>query len=249
MKKVLIVDDDAVSRGLLSRVMKPYAQDFEILTAQNGEEAAYLMTEHTIDLIISDLEMPVMDGLQLLEYMDKNYPGTPVFIMTAFGSKEIEEKVMALGAFKYLEKPLNMDILTDAVFEQLNAGAEGRISGISLSSFLQLLEMEKKTATIKITSGDKTGNLYFREGNLINAATGQLMGLKAALELLTWDKIIIEVEGVCRKRDNVIKQPLMNMLMSAMQMKDEKESEKKVAKTPLRPLTDFSARRDKRQLK
>lgn len=249
MKKVLIVDDDAVSRGLLSRVMKPYAQDFEILTAQNGEEAAYLMTEHPIDLIISDLEMPVMDGFQLLEYVDKNYPGTPVFIMTAFGSEELEKRVLALGAFRYLEKPLNMDVLTDAVFEQLNAGAEGRISGISLSSFLQLMEMEKKTATIKISSGEKKGNLYFREGKLINAATDQLVGIKAALELLTWDKIIVEVEGICRKRENVIKQPLMNVLMSGMQIRDEKESERKGAKPALRPLTDFSSRRDKRQLK
>jgi len=249
VKKVLIVDDDAVSRGLLSRVMKPYAMDFEILTAQNGEEAAYIMTEQTVDLIISDLEMPIMDGIKLLEYMDKNYPGTPVFIMTAFGSKEIEEKVLSLGAFKYFEKPLNMDILTDAIFEQLNAGAEGRIAGISLSSFLQLLEMEKKTATIKVTSGEKSGNLYFREGALINAATDQLLGLKAALEMLTWDKITIDVEGICRKRDNVIKQPLMNVLMSAMQIKDEKESKRNSAKVHMRPLTDFSSRRDKRQLK
>jgi len=249
VKKVLIVDDDAVSRGLLSRVMKPYAKDFEILTAQNGEEAAYLMTEQTIDLIISDLEMPVMDGIQLLEYIDKNYPGTPVFIMTAFGSEEIEKKVLGFGAFKYLEKPLNMDNLTDAVFEQLNAGAEGEISGISLSSFLQLMEMERKTSTIKISSGKKRGNLYFREGDLINAGTGQLMGLKAALELLTWDKIVINVEGICRKRENVIKQPLMNVLMNAMQMKDEKEEKKKNVKKAMRPLTDFSSRRDKRQLK
>ena len=249
MKKVLIVDDDAVSRALLSRVMKPYAMDFEILTAQNGEEAAYLMTEHTIDLIISDLEMPIMDGIQLLEYINKNYPGTPLFLMTAFGSDEIENRVLGLGAFKYFEKPLNMDILIDAVFEQLNAGAEGQISGISLSSFLQLMEMEKKTATIKVSSGEKTGNMYFREGELINATTDQLMGLKAAMELLTWDKIIIEVEGICRKRENVIKQPLMNVLMSAMQMKDEKEEKRKNTKAPLRPLTDFSSRRDKRQLK
>lgn len=249
MKKVLIVDDDAVSRGLLSRVMKPYAKDFEILTAQNGEEAAYLMTDNTIDLIISDLEMPIMNGIQLLEYVNKNYPGTPVFIMTAFGNDKIEKKVLKLGAFKYFEKPLNMDILTDAVFEQLNAGAEGQISGISLSSFLQLMEMEKKTSTIKISSGEKKGNMYFREGALINAATDNLMGLKAALELLTWDKIIIEVEGICRKRDNVIKQPLMNVLMSAMQIKDEKEEKQKSTKAQLRPLTDFSSRRDKRQLK
>jgi hypothetical protein len=154
-----------------------------------------------------------------------------------------------MGAFKYFEKPLNMDILTDAVFEQLNAGAEGQISGISLSSFLQLMEMEKKTATIKVRSGEKTGNMYFREGALINAASEKLTGMKAALELLIWDKIIIEVEGICRKRENVIKQPLMNVLMSAMQMKDEKEEKQKNQKAPLRPLTDFSARRDKRQLK
>ncbi len=249
MKKVLIVDDDSVSRGLLSRVMKPYAQDFEILTAQNGEEAAYKMTEQTIDLIISDLEMPVMGGFQLLEYVEKNYPGTPVFIMTAFGSEEIKKKVYAKGAFKYFEKPLNMDVLTDAIYEQLNAGAEGEISGISLASFLQLMEMEKKTCTIKVSSGEKTGNLYFRQGQLINAATSELKGLKAAYEMLTWDKILISVEGICRKREKEIKTPLMNVLMEGLKIRDEKESEKKQKTQQLRPLTDFSAKRDKRQLK
>lgn len=249
MKKVLIVDDDSVSRGLLSRVMKPYAKDFEILTAKNGEEAANMMTEAAIDLIITDLQMPVMDGFQLLEYIDQNYPGTPVFLMTAFGSSETEQKAYSLGAFKYFEKPLNMDILTDAIFEQLNSGAEGQISGISLASFLQLMEMEKKTCTLKITTQDHTGNMYFREGELINAATNELKSLQAAYEMLTWDQIIIQIEGVCRKRDKEIKQPLINILMEGMKIRDEKESEKKEAKTAVRPLTDFSSRRNTRRLK
>ncbi|MDY6823404.1 MAG: response regulator [Thermodesulfobacteriota bacterium] len=249
MKKVLIVDDDSVSRGLLSRVMKPYAKDFEILTAKNGEEAANMMTESSIDLIISDLQMPVMDGFQLLEYIEQNYPGTPVFLMTAFGSAETEEKAYALGAFKYFEKPLNMDVLTDAIFEQLNSGAEGKINGISLASFLQLMEMEKKTCTLRITTEDHTGNMYFREGQLINAATDQLKSLEAAFEMLTWDQITIEIEGICRKKEKEIKQPLMNILMEGLKIRDEKESEKKEAKTALRPLTDFSARRNTRKLK
>ncbi len=249
MKKVMIVDDDAVSRGLLSRVMKPYAKDFEIYTAENGKEAANLMTQETIDLIISDLEMPEMDGYQLLQYIDQNYPGTPVFIMTAFGTETTREKVESLGALKYFEKPLNMDILTDAIYEQLNSGAEGSISGISLASFLQLMEMEKKTCTVKVRSKEKIGTMYFRAGELINAATDHLQGEKAAYELMTWDKIQIEVEGICRKKDKNIKQPLMNILMEGLKKKDEKESEKKEAKPALRPLTDFSSKRNKRQLK
>ncbi len=249
MKKVLIVDDDAVSRGLLSRVMKPYAKDFEILTAQNGQEAADMMTRQTIDLIISDLEMPEMDGFQLLQYIDQNYPGTPVFIMTAFGAENTKKKVKTMGGLKYFEKPLNMDILTDAIYEQLNSGAEGQISGISLASFLQLLEMEKKTCTIKVHSQDKTGDMYFKSGELINAVTDDLKGDDAACELMTWDKIQIEVEGICRKRDQNIKQPLMNILMEGLKIKDEKESEKKESKPALRPLTDFSSKRNKRQLK
>ncbi|MDY6906301.1 MAG: response regulator [Thermodesulfobacteriota bacterium] len=249
MKKVLIVDDDSVSRGLLSRVMKPYAKDFEILTAQNGEEAADMLTTESIDLIITDLQMPVMDGFQLLEYVDQNYPGTPVFLMTAFGSAETEKKAYSLGAFKYFEKPLNMDILTDAIFEQLNSGAEGKISGISLASFLQLMEMEKKTCTLRITTAEHTGNMYFREGVLINAATNTLKSLQAAFEMLTWDQITIEIEGICRKKDKEINQPLMNILMEGLKIRDEKESEKKGAKPPVRPLTDFSSRRNTRRLK
>ncbi|MFZ5563044.1 MAG: response regulator [Thermodesulfobacteriota bacterium] len=244
MKKVLIVDDDAVSRGLLARVMKPYSSDFEVLTAKDGAEAADLMTRQAIDLIISDLQMPIMDGFQLLEYIDQNFPGTPVFLMTAFSSKETEEKAYALGAFKYFEKPLNMDVLTDAIFEQLNSGAEGAMAGISLASFLQLLEMERKTCTLKITAADKVGTMYFRDGSLINASTDQVKGLQAAFEMLSWDQIRIEVLPICRKKDRVIRQPLMNILMEGLKIKDEKDQ-----KSRLRPLTDFSSRKTVRKLK
>ena len=244
MKKVLIVDDDAVSRGLLSRVMKPYAADFEILTAKDGADAADMMTRQTIDLIISDLQMPVMDGFQLLEYIDHNFPGTPVFMMTAFSSKETEEKAYTLGAFKFFEKPLNMDVLTDAIFEQLNSGAEGVMTGISLASFLQLLEMERKTCTLKISTANKSGTIYFHEGAMINAATDQVKGLQAAFEMLSWDQIKIEVSGICRKKDRVIRQALMNILMEGLKIKDEKDQ-----KSRLRPLTDFSSRKNVRTLR
>jgi len=244
LKKVLIVDDDSVSRGLLSRVMKPYCKSFEIITAKNGAEAADLMTTEKIDLIITDLQMPVMNGFQLLEYIDKNYPGTPVFLMTAFGSEVIEKKAYALGAYKYFEKPLNMDILTDAIFEQLNAGVEGNLTGISLPSFLQLLEMERKTCTVKVKSGDKAGTIYFRDGTMINAATDQLKGEKAAIEMLSWDQIQFEITGICRKKERVIRTPLMNILMEGLKIKDEKDS-----KSRLRPLTDFSSKKNVRKLK
>ena len=249
MKKVMIVDDDSVSRTLLARVMKPYAKDFEVLTAENGKEAANLMTRKTIDLIVSDLEMPEMDGFELLQYIHQNYPGTPVFIMTAFGSDEIKKRTTDLGALKYFEKPLNMDILTDSIYEQLNSRADGKLSGIGLASLLQLLEMEKNTCTLTISSDGKSGTMYLQTGELIDAATDKLKGLKAALELISWDKIQIGIEGICRKRQKEIKQPLMTILMEGLKIKDEKETVKRGSKPALRPLTDFSSKRSARQLK
>jgi YesN/AraC family two-component response regulator len=239
VKNVLIVDDDAVTRGLLSRVLKPHSADFKISTANNGKEAIDIIIADKIDLVITDIQMPEMDGLQLLSYISSNHPEIPVFVMTAFETPEIKSKINAIGSSQYFEKPLNMDTLTDCILEEINAGAEGKISGISLASFMQLVEMEKKTCTLTITFRNKQGHMYFKKGELISAVTGDLKNEKAAYEMISWDKAAIDIIEVCKKNIKEIKLPLINILMEGLKTKDEKDAKNGV-KTPLRPLKKFN---------
>jgi CheY-like chemotaxis protein len=236
MRNVLIVDDDSVTRGLLSKVLKPHSEAFTVLTAPNGMEALKTIQNQKIDLIITDLQMPVMDGFELLARLSEHHPEIPVFIMTAFGDSEVKNRLEKFGSTKYFEKPLNIDIITECIYEELDSGAEGTLKGISLSSFLQLIEMEKKTCTLTITSKDQSGNFYFHKGDLMTAESGELVHDKAAYEMLCWDGIVIEIENICKKMKKEIKQPLMTILMEGLKIRDEREHKKKVKRAPLKPL-------------
>ncbi len=235
MKKVLIVDDTNVVRSFLERAFKPHKNEFEVLTAQNGKEAVDFITNFKVDLVITDIEMPVMDGFELLAHMNSNCPGIPVFVMTANGSPEIEERINALGSIKYFEKPMNIDTLTDCIFEELNAGAKGKIEGIGLASFLQLIDMEKKTCTLTVQSKEKSGNIYCLKGVLIAAETGEFKKETAMYQLLEWDNPAIAIENVCIKKEKEIGLPLMNIIMEGMKKKDEKAAKNSAGKTPLKP--------------
>ncbi len=236
MKKVLIVDDDSVTRGLLSRVLKPHAKEFEVLTAVNGKDAIEVINKEKVNLIITDLQMPEMDGFDLILHINKKHPEIPVFVMTAFGDSEIKAKITAIGALKYFEKPLNIDIITECIFEELDSGACGKIEGISLPSFLQLLEMESKTCTLRVRSENMSGRFFFFKGELMAAEANDFKDEEAAYELLCLDKIIMELDNVCTKKKKTVKQPLMNILMEGLKIKDERDQKDKRKKTPLKPL-------------
>lgn len=107
----------------------------------------------------------------------------------------------------------------------MDAGVGGQLQGISLDSFLQMVQMEKTTCTLKVVSGKKKGTLFVLDGDLISAATENLQNLEAACTIVSWDDAIIEIENTCAKSENEIKRPLMHVLMEGLKLKDEKASE------------------------
>ncbi len=236
MKQVLIVDDDAVTRGLLSRVLKAHSDYFEVTTAKDGKEAVAVIQQKKTDLIITDLQMPEMDGFALMAFINQYHSEIPVFVMTAFGGTDVKSKVEAIGSIKYFEKPLNIDIITECILEELNASAEGRLQGISLTSFLQLIEMENKTCTLTVRMNERSGMLYFFKGEMMAAEAMDLSKDAAAYEMLCWERVIIQIDNVCKKKKKEIDQPLMNLLMEGLRLKDERDLAVKKKKMPLKPL-------------
>ncbi len=201
MATLLIVDDDRNFLLSLADGLRSLEEDLEILTAPNGEEAVSLLESSEIDLIVSDIKMPKMDGFELLAHVSRNFPGLPVIIITAFGTPEIEKNMSAMGSFQYLEKPLDFNMLIESIYTGLEAKSSGYLKGISLPSFLQLVEMENKTCTLKIKEGERTGFLYFKKGELLNAETEDTDGEEAALDIISWEAAALfnELTGYMNK--------------------------------------------------
>ncbi|QXE85423.1 sigma-54 dependent transcriptional regulator [Geomonas nitrogeniifigens] len=107
--KILAVDDEPVFRFLLERQLREIGYD--VVSAVDGLQALEILEQQTVDLVLSDLVMPRMDGLQLIGSVQKLHPGTPIIVITAHGSVESAVEAMRRGAYDYLEKPYDPEDL------------------------------------------------------------------------------------------------------------------------------------------
>jgi len=109
MDTILIVDDEKNYPLILSAVLAD--EGFETLTAHSGEEALELLANSDVDLVLTDMKMPSMDGIDLLEKIKQNNPELPVIMMTAHGTVEKAVEAMQKGAYNYILKPFDNDQL------------------------------------------------------------------------------------------------------------------------------------------
>jgi len=118
-KKMLIVDDEETLTYSLYQSFIISQRDYEVVTASTGEEASEKLSGTKFDLVITDIKMPGMDGLELLTLIKSKYPATEVIVMTAYGSQEKREEALRRGARFYIEKPFEIKEIKQIVMELL----------------------------------------------------------------------------------------------------------------------------------
>lgn len=220
MKKILIVDHDTQTLSRISQELGPY-NEFQILTAERTRQAARLLDMLPVDLLITEIDMPKINGFQLLVYQKKHFPELPVMAMANRLTPDAKNKLRKLGIERIFPKPVDVDLLTESIFEELNIVAAGRIHGISLASFLQLVDLEKKTCTLTVKSQNRVGKIYCQNGEVIASELGELRGKPALYQLMFWDRSIIEIQEKCTVDRRDIEMPLMYLLMESHQLRDE----------------------------
>jgi two-component system, NarL family, capsular synthesis sensor histidine kinase RcsC len=120
MKNILLVDDNTCILDALALYFAMTARDCAILKARNGKEAAGILQTVAVDLILTDLNMPVMDGYELIALKNRFFPRVPLFAMTGDSSPEVMEQLNALGVTECLEKPFNFDAVIRMILKKLN---------------------------------------------------------------------------------------------------------------------------------
>jgi DNA-binding NtrC family response regulator len=108
-KKILIVDDEENARIGLSKLLSQ--EGYQVSAVGNGHEALEFLGNEHVSLVITDINMPEMDGLVFLRELNREYPSTDVIMITAYGGVESYLEAMNLGAFEYLNKPIKLDEL------------------------------------------------------------------------------------------------------------------------------------------
>ena len=212
-KTILAVDDDRLTLKVVERALE--GPERKILTASNGLEAVEMLRDQPVDLLVTDLEMPLMGGFQLLAHAATYYPAVPVLVLSGVLDEEKRGKVRELGAMRVLSKPPEMDSLRSNVEALLHRPPDGRFRGMNLLTLLTLVFWEGKTCTLTVRSGHGSGGmLYVHEGHLIHAACGAKEDAEAAFEILGWERADVTMMEAC-KIDRTFEQPMETFLLEA----------------------------------
>lgn len=175
---ILIVDDESRERRVLSMNL---SSNYNVLSAENGKQATELISGNKVHLVLTDMKMPEMDGVELLEWIKKNYPAIPVILVTAFGSIENAVEAMKLGALDYITKPIKLEELEAIISKALVFGKileeninlkekikkyEGFDEIITINSKMKKLielvgQVSQTPATILIEGESGTGKMLF----------------------------------------------------------------------------------------
>ncbi len=225
MDKVLIVDDNEDVLESLTDGLEIYRSQFEVITAPDGSDAMKVLGEESISLVVTDLMMPKVGGLQLIAYMTKNYPATPVIVMTGYGTADVRDNILREGVLRYIEKPFHLKELASVIIEGLDLLDEGAsLRGIAVSSFLPLIEMEQVTCLLQVKSATAgMGFFYFERGVLFDASLKKMKPERAALEMLTWEKVEISFLPLpSKKLEQRISSDLMSLVTEARRIKEKR---------------------------
>ena len=203
--KILVVEDDPASRDLVRRALS--GRGFGILEAKDGIEALDLVVQTTPDLVVTDVNMPRMNGWDLVRRL-RSRPATafvPVIFLTAMDKEGDRIYGFRLGADDYLVKPFSPAELAVRAERHIlrgrrlqgetrealatTGGLQGSLGDTGLASLLTLLEMENKSCVIRLQRGKESGCIWFWKGRVISAVTDQhpaLRGAECLYQLLRW---------------------------------------------------------------
>jgi CheY-like chemotaxis protein len=185
MDKVLIAEDDRIHLKRMITILGKYNDKFEVVPAADGQEAIDILNEQPISMLVTDIQMPRVDGLVLLAYVNEHHPKLPCLVMTAYGTPQMRAK-LPKDLLRFFNKPFDIEDIAHAIIDILGQSTgDDALHGISLESFLHIIEMEQISCVLEIESSAKTpGVMFFKNGVLYDAECKGLEGEPAALKLI-----------------------------------------------------------------
>jgi CheY-like chemotaxis protein len=190
LKKVLIVDDEETLTWSMAKSLSRDKDKYEVMIANNGREALALLRKERVDLVISDIRMPDINGLDLLVQIKKQHPETRVIIMTAYGSSDVQEEANRRGSVYYVEKPFEISDIRKIIIDLIGKkkGFRGKVFGLQLTDIIQMNCLSRLTTALIITRDGEKGIIYLSEGEVIHAECGDVKGTDAFYKILSWQE-------------------------------------------------------------
>lgn len=227
-RNVLIVDDESNILNFLTHGLGPYQDRLNVHAASSGEEALQIIDAQHIALVVTDIRMPGMDGLELIHQAREKNPDARFIVMTAYGNDEALEKSRERGVIDYIRKPFEFEAFVKKIFEALKPARRswaGKLHGFQLTDALQFVHMIRKSQAIRVkTEFGEESLIYMKDGEIVNAEMEYLVGEEAFYKIVALEGGEIESLPLPENVSTTIQRPLAALILEGMRLKDEAEA-------------------------
>ncbi|MCE9572157.1 MAG: DUF4388 domain-containing protein [Deltaproteobacteria bacterium] len=226
--RIVLVDDEDDLVWSLAGGLRRARPDLDILPFTDSIEASRFLDLAThVSLLVTDIRMPKLDGLELLLRARRGRPSLPAIVMTAFPNEGIAEQVATFGTVAYLEKPFPLPRLFELVNELLRPakGFSGAMAIEGLADLIQLCALTNTTGALRVRRGHDAGVIWFDGGDVVHAEQDELVGADACYQIVRWADGEFALERGLRPARATMAMKATELLMEALRRQDESTRE------------------------
>lgn len=226
-QKILLVDDDQDLLDLYQQILSQLPSRPEILTAGNGARAVAMLEEDLPAMLICDLRMPKMDGLQVLSIVRRKYPHLRTVVLTSVPDEEFRSRAYAIGVDLFWQKPATereIKLFLECLESLLGRGVQDGFRGVQNKSLVDIIQLEcisQNSLVLRVTNGPLSGKIWINNGEVIDATAEGLTGEVAFKGILSWKAGSFETLPAEPDHPRAIQKSYNGLLLETVQAIDE----------------------------
>jgi CheY-like chemotaxis protein len=229
--KILLLDDDQDLLDLYREILSQLPSHPEIFTSSTGPRAIAMLEAEPFTLMVCDLNMPKMDGLQVLSIVRRKFPELRTVVLTSVLDEQFRSRVYGLGVDLFWQKPGSgeeikqfLECVESLVGRDLQPGFRG-VQSKSLVDIIQLECLSQNSTVLKITNGPLKGRIWIHSGEVIHSETDELAGEAAFRRILSWKAGNFESLHAEPNQPQTIFNSYQGLLLETAQAQDEAQSQ------------------------
>jgi DNA-binding response OmpR family regulator/predicted regulator of Ras-like GTPase activity (Roadblock/LC7/MglB family) len=219
--RILLVDDDEIFRKTLSEALR--LAKYKVDTADGARQAMEKLKAGKYTLMITDLNMPEIDGIELIRQAIEMDPYMHVIIATGFPSHESQAEAFSLGVLNYIVKPFTVMRLLEIIEKSLREDGERFVGPVELccEDLIQLYSLGCRSIVLEVRKGKEMGIIYFDKGKVVHAKTNQNEGEAAFYEIQSWKFGIFKTKPYEKRVVPSINSDVSTLLLEGARLRDE----------------------------
>jgi CheY-like chemotaxis protein len=245
-QKILLVDDDPDLLEMYKDLLSQLPSNPEIFTATSGTRAMAMLEAEPFRLLICDLRMPKVDGIQVLSIVRRKYPQLRTVALTSVVDEQFRSRVYALGVDLFWHKPgtdQEIQMFLACLESLLGQETESGFRGLQSKSLVDIIQLEcisQSSSVLRITNGPHSGKIWIQDGELIDSETEDLKGEPAFQKILSWRTGSFETLPAEPSRPRTILKSYNGLLLETAQALDEARSGVKTDGGPAAPASPLA---------